>query len=463
MAAMQAFRRVYSDPGGEQRKQAFDARQAVYGLRWAYYTNSAFDDLERWQVYRSTHRLYRMTRSIYNPTARLVDFYTGAVFPGRLSVEPGKPSAIPLGEDTPPALRTAIAEVYRASNWQANKSVMIRWGGALGETLIEIMDDVERGQVYLQNTWPGYVADLELDAMGNVKAYAIEYTAEDENEQPYRYRKEVDKLIFTEYRNEVVMRTWPNPYGFVPACWCVHRNEGGDHGAPAIRNVGKIDELNSLAAHVLDELHKRMSAPVLFAGQTSIAGGQAKRPPSDQAAQEAIPVVTGSQDASIHAVDIPDMAGPMASLERIIAEVEADHPELTFYQQLRDMQQVTGPGAARLMGDVEALVGDAQANYDEQMRKALQMAVAIGGWRLSQGDWGSPNRQQAAYQGFDLDSYDRGDLDFEIDARPLIPLTKLEQLEIERQELALQNDRAGGMTENRPAAIADRLRMAAGG
>lgn len=468
-AAYNTFRRVYSNPEMELRTQRFTTRRAVYNFRWAYYNNSVFDDLAQWGVYKGDNRLYRFTRSIYNPCARLVDFYVGSVYPGRLSVEPDEPSAIPLGEETSPQLRTAIDEVYRASNWQTNKGVMLRYGAALGETLVEIVDEPERGLVYLNNVWPGTVVDLELDNRGNVKMYAQEYDVEERTDNDtfssYTYRKEVDGTSFRFYRDRTQVNSYPNPYGFVPACWCVHRNEGGMFGAPALRNYNKLDEANSLATHANDYLHKLMAAPVLVASSGGITGLSADSQPKkgasedNQREREMLPVLKGPQDSSIQSVEFGDLTGVKDRLEQMITEIEHDHPELTFYNQLREMSQVTGPAAQRLMGDVQSLVVDAQANYDQQMIKALQMAVAIGGWRLSQGDWGpSPNTQQEAYRGFDLDSYRRGDLDFTIDERPLIPLTKEEQIRLEREELSLQADRQGMMAANQPQAIANRLR-----
>jgi hypothetical protein len=463
-AAYQTFRRVYSNPEDEQRRAAFSSRRVVYALRWAYYQNSAFEDLANWSQYKGAHRLYRFTRSIYNPTARLIDFYTGALYPGRLSAEPDKPSAIPLNEATPQALRTAIAEVWRASNWQSNKSVMVRWAASLGEMLVEIIDDVERGQVYLQNTWPGMVDDLDLDNMGNVKAYALEYDALDADEKPYKYRKEVDSSGFREFHDDKQVSSYPNPYGFVPACWVVHRNEGGMYGAPAMRHISKWDELNGLASHTHDQIHKQLKAPLLLAGtKFSAYSEQAKAGASEdnKTMQESIDIIQGSADATLQTMQFAGIELLIPYMEKLLGEIEADHPELTFYQQLREMSQVTGPAAQRLMGDVQALVMDAQASYDQQLIKAFQMATAIGGWRLSQRDWGaSVNRQQEAYRGFDLESYRRGDLEFSIDERPLIPVTEHEQLELDRMKLALESDRRGLNEQNQPAAIAGRLRGA---
>jgi len=54
------------------------------------------------------------------------------------------------------------------------------------------------------------------------------------------------------------------------------------------------------------------------------------------------------------------------------------------------------------------------------------MIVAIGGFRANSGAWGTLNRQQQKFKPFDLDSYQRGDLDISIMPRPLLVPTKSE-------------------------------------
>ena len=45
-----------------------------------------------------------------------------------------------------------------------------------------------------------------------------------------------------------------------------HGASGGEHGEPALRNIGKADELISLAAHALDRAHRIFEAPILLSG-----------------------------------------------------------------------------------------------------------------------------------------------------------------------------------------------------
>jgi len=462
VAAYRAFQHVYFDPGGAVI--ARDKQIAFANLCWAFYTNSVWEDLSTFSSYRANSRVYRDIRSIYNPVRRLVDFYAGQVYPGVLSEDgnrlpAGVQIAIPLAEDTPPALRSAIAQTWWWSNWQSGKAVMLRYGAATGSVLVEVVDDMDRGKVTYNVVWPTQVTALTLDAAGNVKAYTVEYQVNDESGKPYQYRKEVDGTSWRFFKDDKPYdygqgAEYANPYGFVPAAWVKHRDLGGDWGAPAIHgSLQKINELNSLAAHIHDDIHKKIAAPKIFFGDGRISnafGDTTKRGATDEFSPE-----NGEREGLFYLKgpaggSIGDLAGGLELdkaipyLQQLIGEIEQDYPELALYRELRSMSQITGPAASRLMGDAAAMVYEAQANYDTASTKLFQMAVAIGGWRLTTGAWPNPTRQQQKFVGFDLESYARGDLDFAIMPRPLIAMTPVEQIEAERARLALDQDRAAG-------------------
>jgi hypothetical protein len=120
----------------------------------------------------------------------------------------------------------------------------------------------------------------------------------------------------------------------------------------------------------------------------------------------------------------PEQAIP--AMDHLLTEIEHDFPELGMYQELRKMSEVTGPGAARMMGDVYSRVLEVSSNYDQQSIKLFQMAAAIGGFRFRENreGWRLKTEAQAKFAPFDLDSYARGDLNMAIMPRPLIPMTE---------------------------------------
>jgi hypothetical protein len=474
-AGIYAARRVFEDPSTAHQQEMFAQRSSEFMLLWAYYNSSMFDKTARWlnsgswqnnafwpasggwQLYKSNYNLYRNIRMIYNPVRRLVDSYAGWIYPGVLSEDgddlpDGVQLAIPFSDDTDPALKMAIAQFWQWSNWQAKKSVLVRYGAALGSVLIEAIDDVERGKIYGEIQWPGFVRHLSLDAAGNVKAYSLQYSVWNLDEGSYLYRKDVDQDQICYYRNDEPYdygygAIVENIYGFVPAVWIKHIDVGADYGSPSIAgSFGKIDELNNLASHAHDQIHKIIGAPAVIWSDAPISnlfGKESKNrgtttdfeKPAQE--QENVLMLKGPSGGSLSSLagnlSLSDTKEYMVNL---LSEIESDHPELTFYQQLRTMSQVTGPGANRMMGDVESRVVECQANYDQAMIKLFQMSVAIGGMRANSGAWGTLNRQQQKFKPFGLDSYARGDLDMAIMPRPLLMPTKKEIAE-EKQSMWL--------------------------
>jgi hypothetical protein len=456
-----AARRYFEDPSMAHQEGLYLNQYGMYSLLWAYYNGAMFERISSifngnynttwqvaangWAAYKMNYNLYRNIRLIYNPTRRLVDFYAGQVYPGVLSEDgeqlpDGQQLAIPFAKDMPPALKHAVAQFWQWSNWQARKSIQVRFGAALGSVLIEICDDVDNGTVSADVIWPGFVTNLKLDNSGNVTSYALEYVATD-NTSAYIYRKEVDIDAFRYFRDGEPFdygsgSIVENFYGFVPAVWVKHTDMGGIHGSPAIAgSIGKIDELNNLASHIHDQVHKVIGAPIVLWAQGSVSKqlfDQPKREPTSQqtnpsADQESVLMLKGPAGGHVETLaGNLDLAAVDTHIGRLLDEIEQDHPELTFYKELRAMSQVTGPAASRLVGDVNSRFAEAAAGYDQANIKLFQMSVAIAGMRANSGAWGPLNSQQKKFTPFNLESYKRGDLDMTIMPRPLLIPTRTE-------------------------------------
>ena len=462
-AAYSAFRDAGTDPS--VLVNDFTERRQTLNHPWALYENSKFQDINAWAPYRTNNVLYRNIRSIYNPTRRLVNFYVSQVYPGVLSMDAnslpdGVQLAIPLSRDTDEKLG-------QWSNWQSGNKLMVRYGAATGSCLVEIVDDVVKGKVAAQVRWPGLISDLELDGQGNVKFYALEYDVtedagpgEAQLPKTYTYRKEVTGETFKYFRdNEPFIpeghaeAVEENPYGFVPAVWCKHLDEGSDFGAAAISgSIAKIDELNGTASHAFDLIDKQIEAPGIIASTSNVSrleaqsdarkaklGDEYMDVSSTREKNSSMLILKGGADTTWHPM-VSNLAPSeiIPHMEKLLTEIEHDFPELSMFQTLRDMSTVTGPGASRLMGDVYGKVLEVSSNYDQQSIKLFAMAAAIGGFRYKEGreGWRAKTKQQAKFAPFDLNSYAKGDLDFSIDPRPLIAPTVADSLDIQTKRFA---------------------------
>lgn len=489
-AATTGLAAAKQDWAGGPSDPVVDALQALYLERWMLYDGSLFSD--RYSPFLSDQRVYRNTRLLWKHYEAVVNFYAASIYQGDLSTDgkqlpDGTRGAIPIdpqvNEDQAKDLMTAIAELWTAWNWRQQMSLRPMYGAALGDVLTELVDDVDRGFVYPQVVWPGRVVAIELDYVGNVMTYALEYMVSETDAkgvtETYKYRKEVDKREFRYFKNGDPEDYYgdgpvvPNPYGFVPAIWDRHRI-----GAPgSVRGLSAADgtrqallELNSIFSHGFDFQRKKFAMPIVIAGRVSKPGQSeigAAAPPKlrderwareqrDKQARSQEFLETDNENTKILDVSF-DVGKTLEMIAELRKGIEAENPEGRFYAELRSMTQVTAPGAERLMGDVKARVDLARAGYDMQTVKLLQMALSMCGFRANSGAWRRRpdvngvmrsvelTRRQQAFLPFNLDTYHKGEMDFGISTRPLVIPTENERVELVALKESLQT--AWGMEQ----------------
>ncbi len=466
----------------------WDVSRAKYGEKWAAYSGELFQHLAQQPEIKTHPEIYQHTTLLWKHHEAVVDFYAGVIYQGALSTD-GKPlpdgtlGAIPIDPQVPEPnvpeavegqeeraetpngdrLRRAIAELWAAWNWQQQMSLRPMYGAALGDCLTELVDDTERRFVYPQIVWPGYVKEIELDYVGNVRRYVLEYRVERKDDRgqlkAWMYRKEVDKETFRHFRDDQPYdehgpgtAVTVNAYGFVPAIWDRHRiaAPGMARGKSATDGTRQaLMQLNSLFSHAFDFQHKAFWVPFMVAGAGR--GGTKDvdlgAPPQASSLAETYKWISVPPDATLLQPQF-DTGKTLDMLKDLREGILAENPEASFYQQMRQMQQVTAPGAERLMGDVKNRVDLARAGYDIQTVKLFQMAVAMCGERAndrSRNGWqrrGAPrlDRKRLAFLEYDLRSFDQGELDFSIQSRPLVAPTETERVELVLLKEGLQSD-----------------------
>lgn len=432
-----------SDVGRNER------RWTLYERNWEFYRNTAFEDLSRWEEYMTDRGLYEETRIIYNPMRRLVEFYAGRLYPGQISTDGTKlpysvRNAVPFTLETSEAIKRASAQVMEWSRWQVKKSVWVRRTAAQGVTILEVVDDVERGQVRLRIWEATKIKDYRLNQAGNLDWYWLKYEARDEGTgEIYWYERRVTRTAVTEYRNDEVTKVTPSSYGFVPAMLTFHKDVGTDFGADVFEgDYVRLEELNSVATHGLDNLHKNIDPSIILWTDTRLKQALQKANDTQSTGGARGGETSGGDWEFVQSRDFKiirggaggrsePLVGRLASneviehLKFLTEQIEKDHPELVYYDKLREMDYVSGPGARALVGDTESNFLEAQANYDEALARALEMALAIGGQRLAQGEggWNRGSAKQQNLKGFDLESWERDELNVGIEQRPLLPWT----------------------------------------
>lgn len=435
---------------GDAANQDFTPIPNVYALYEAYYANHMY---RRDGVYHDKRTGLPVTiRAIHNPVTRVVDWYAGRVSPGAWTADGlpinGKPNRIPFGDDTGELIRLAVQQVFSWGAAGFDMGLYVRTGAKLGDVFAEVVSDVERQKVYPKLIHPRFVTDIEWNDSGDVVRYRVEIPMQDESGRNYTWGKIVDKETVTTLKDgkphgyDGQPETIDNPWGFVPAIWVQHRNNGGQHGDPCFAGVlGKIDELNGIVSEIDDYILRFTKQKVIIGTENvkefmdALSGSNVDRSsegdPAITAAyvnrkRESQPVTAGKGPiTAIRMIENMGLAEAVPHRDRLKEEIEADLPEITLSDKLLAMQQVTAPGAVPLVQDVQHRLDEAAANYDAGIVKLGQMCISMAAQCIASGIWErrSLTAQQQRFLPFSVDSFDRGELTFSISPRTLIPET----------------------------------------
>jgi hypothetical protein len=446
MAGITAFREAYLSAGLTDVTTDFntwEARNMRYQLYWALYENTAYRNIHSWSAtYRQQQALYKYIRGIYNPAYRLGEFWKAHVWGGQLDPAAGDgeqtASALPIITENE-LLRPAISQIWRWSNWQINKNITTLYGAILGDVILQVVDDIERGKVYLQILHPSLIRAIEVDPWGNVKGYTIE----EQRQHPlspntsciYKETAERDgnNVVFKTFLNGAPyawsgeLYEWSEPYGFIPMVLIQHNNVGLDYGWSELHaGRGKFQEADDLASKLSDQIRKMVDAPWLFSGVEKPRSGQPKTSgdaptfTNPNPGREEIPVMYAPTGATAQPLVAPlDIGATATYISSILAEIERDYPELQM--DIWSVGKDTSGRALRAARQrVSTKVMERRGIYDDAIVRAQMMAVTIGGMR-----------QYKGFTSFGTSSYEQGDLDHSIGDRPIFTVDPLDDIETE--------------------------------
>lgn len=506
MVAVNAFRTYGRE---DLAKDDLDARLALLG---ALYTGSWTADM-RWPWSGAPELIYEHARQIVNNTGSIIDLYEHCVWFGELPAPSNvmqdfdaEDSAIPIipqtnKETSDQQLLVATYTLFQMWQWQMWMSLIPKTSAIFGDVFVELVDDYQHGTVTPEIIYPGYIptVDLELNSSGDVKRYAKEYPVaiaastafgkrvEADN---YLFRKEVDGENFYFYKDgklfdypEFGPAVQPNPYGFVPACLFRHELVvGSKRGMGAFeKTITQATELNSTLSSATDYQRKQFGMPIGVIGSTIRAGtnivmpngvvasptatADEKRSAKRKSAESErfLPLAEGGQFVMAQF----SIGDTMQMVNFIHDRLNAENPEAQYGIELLQMTQVTGPGGSLILSPIRAKAMSAQKNHNTQMRKLVQQATAMMGFRLNAGvipreiTQARPDRYDA-FKPFDLTSYGKGLLDATIKAKDPFPESAMEKA----QWLALIQDapnwvlRRAGISEEEIAAAEEEKQKA---
>lgn len=423
-----------------------NARRMRYGKNWAWYDQTSYRNIHQWATaYRKQYALYKYIRPIYNPAYRLGEFWKTHLFGGLLDPGAGEKGAIPIFTENE-ALRAAIAMLWKWSRWGVQKDVLSVRGTILGDAAIRVIDDVQRGQVYLDLMYPGTIETIEKDPFGSVKGYTLLEIRDDPrgktgtvtfeevvsrdgdfvvwetflNGQPYAWPENTD-------RTGQAVATWQEPYGFVPLVVLQHNDVGLEWGWSELHPIqAKVQEVDGIASQLSDSIAKFVDPSWLMSGTKRpesgvlvFGGADASTDRPEPGREEVNSVWVGASGKAEAMVPTLDLEGMYLHLDSLLKEIERDMLELSS-----DIHTASGDASGRALRVArQPVVSKAlqrRMNYDAGLVAIQQMAISIGGYRGYDG-----------YQGFNLDSYTRGDLDHYITDRPVFEEDPLDRIEVD--------------------------------
>ena len=426
----------------------WNGRLLRYAICWSFYENTAYRNIHNWAVrYKVDYSLYRYIRNIYNPAGRLGDFWQTHLMGGLLDWDAGdgtvKPSALPIITENE-LLRPAIAQVWEWSNWQAKKDLYTLYGPTMGDVALKVVDNPQKEKVYIEVLHPRVLKEVYKDSFGHVKSYVIEEQRDDPRptagDRDVTYTeiayREGDDVIYQTLLNGApfawndIAAEWKEPYGFIPLVHVPHIDVGDTSGgwgwAEMHKMRSKIHEADDLASKLHDQIRKTVDAMWLFAGVAksktdptqSTATSSTDRP--DPGREEILALYSPDANAKAQPLvaDLP-IAETGAEIKNVLSELEREYPELQL-----DIYANSGDTSGRAMlvarQKSETKVEMRRGGYDRGLQDAHQMAVAIAGFR---------GYLPEVFGRFNLDSYERGDLDHTIGKRPVFAVDERMQLE----------------------------------
>ena len=435
MDGLRAFREEFVSAGVFSEEDFADpeARKVRYDILWAQYENTVYRSIHPWSsTYKTRYALYRYIRNIYNPAYRLGEFWKAHLWGGQLDAEAGDTGTLPVLTENE-AIRPAISDIWRWSNWATKKDIVSLHGSIYGDTVLRVIDNVELNKVYIESIYPGTVTSLTKDSSGNVKGYTIEEDRQSPNNKTTVTYKETARrdgqdVIFNTYLNDVpfkwngVASEWSEPYGFVPMVHIQHNDVGLEWGWSELHpSRSKMHELDDLASLLSDQIRKSVNAKWFFTGVKATSPSQTM----ETTETTARPEPGREQEAALYSADpnskvFPmvapvDIEGAILHITELLKDLERDYPELKF-DAIRSLGDVSGRALRIARQPVETKVAQRRANYDDGLKRAIQMAISIGGLRNH-------------FAGFNLDSYESGALAFEFGARNVFTADILEEYE----------------------------------
>jgi hypothetical protein len=341
-------------------------------------------------------------KAMRNPASAVAEFYASTVWPGAL------PAALPVVAENP-AVSEAVAEIWRRSNWDRFKQLVVRQAAITGDAFMRAAT-TDSGKPFIQVALTKNVSDWREDNAGNIvwlryevvrkASEDLEFTAGRGDNRDFTHVEIWDAETVKTYKHyfglNASVESMGAPVvvehglGFAPWVRACFRDVGEPFGYPPIWTVlDKIDEVNQKATRLAQILFRYNQGFWALKSNSVDAQGRPLPPPTikqDGAARGDSEAVA-FRDNEI--VRLPGMAElqclvpPIdfkAHADAVLAdldEIKRDLPELRFYD-LMEVSNVSGVALSYMLAPAVARVIEVRGNLERALVKVNMMCITIG-------------------------------------------------------------------------------------
>lgn len=411
-------------PEFEPYQSRYYARALKFGRYRRYYEGTIYDDT----AFKLAHKLYAQTKSLVAFIARTVDLDV-ALIPGMMEPWELDPDATPQG------IIDARDLLYAWSQWPVESDAWLEDGTMLGEAMLKIVPSESMVKVQRLRPETAMLLDhIDPDSGEPVQMLLIvDRSMTDSTGKSYEYAEAITPGQIRTYRNGDPWGyggnpdRYDNPLGFVPAIRTPCDVDCRPTFSPVLPQLNSVNEMASYISDIIGRHAEPQWAAIgAEASDLTKSGGNIWFFPQPDASLQAI----------IAQIDIP---GTLAFIESFRDEMKSNLPELAF-DELRAQKLLATETLHIQLIELRAKIWKMRRRFDAGLIQAHQMAAIAAG------------------------IYGIGDLapllaphsmDY---ARPVLPRSRMEEIQLEEAELALEAARqmatGEGMTRAAVGAVA---------
>lgn len=409
--------KLFANSEFEHLADRWTIRQQNLAYRAAYYDGTIYRNVrDRFTALGQLQamlgpRLYRGTKALFLMLSRAVDVDVG-IIPGDWAFD----------DDAPQAWEDATKQIFAWSDWEREGPLYVHYGAQYGLVGLKVCDlnDIKRIKLEVLDPSCFMLSRESTYAMGNTQAIILE-NRQWANGTIYEYAEVITAdwiRTFADgqpYGFDGRPEAYPNPQGALPVIEVKHLHTGNELGECTYQKaIPLLDEVNELASYLADIIRKHAEAQWVMIG--------AEESEMTKSGDNVWFIPQGG-DAKALVAQI-DVAGVLAFVQEVRKQVEDALPETAFGELKSKTQIATATLEIQLM-ELVLKVKRTRPNYDHGLCDGLRLAGR------SAKRMGLSN---LAVLDDELLAFDK--------KRPVLPLDKKTELELEQLELALEAQRA---------------------